>query len=329
MMNWFRKIPRYLRVIIIIVITLGLFWGIVNLFPIRKTVEGKNLWRKDDLTLISAHRGGAELNPENTKKAFDYVIVHTEYTDIVEFDVRLTKDNELVIIHDESINRTGLAVETEEIIIREHTYEELSNYNLGVNFEIDGQKPYADYSIEKAKAEGLTIMKLEDFFNEYKDERYFRIYLEIKDSGDDAKIAVDEAERILALPEYSMWSDRTMFISFSTTAVKYTLENYPNRYVAGMGVNVIGPLVGVKLGLNPLFSPKFQSIQTSMKIGKGIFQFNCATQSFVDAAHKRNQTVSFWTIDNEEDMRYLISLGVDGITTDNPELLARVLGKIE
>ena len=64
-----------------------------------------------------------------------------------------------------------------------------------------------------------------------------------------------------------------------------------------------------------------------MKVGKGFVQFNCATQNFVDAAHKRNQSVCFWTINNEEDMRYLISLGVDGITTDRPDLLAKVLGK--
>ena len=59
---------------------------------------------KVDKPIISAHRGGAELNPENTEKAFDYVILETNYTDAVEFDIRLTKDNVAVIIHDDYID---------------------------------------------------------------------------------------------------------------------------------------------------------------------------------------------------------------------------------
>ena len=90
---------KFLIVLLIIVSSLGLFWGVVNIIPTYKVVE-ENVWRKDDNVLISAHRGGAELNPENTKMAFDYVIKETSYTDIVELDLRLTKDNVIVINHD-------------------------------------------------------------------------------------------------------------------------------------------------------------------------------------------------------------------------------------
>lgn len=323
-----KMFPKSIKRLFFIFFLLVFLWGVINLLPVKKAVEGDNPWRKDELTLISAHRGGAKLNPENTKKAFDYVIRKTSYTDIVELDVRLTSENELVIIHDKSINRTGIDFETEEVVIRQHTYEELSNYNLGVNFEIDGQEPYENLTLTQAKETGLTIMRLEDFLNEYKNDRYFRVYLEIKDENDDAKIAVDEAERLLAMPEYSMWNDRVMFISFSKVAVNYTLDNYPNRYVAGMGFNLVKTIVGVKLRLNPLFNPRFHSVQTSMQIGEGFFHIKCATKSFVNTAHKRNQSISFWTVNEESDMRYLISLGVDCITTDSPDLLAQILGKI-
>ena len=46
---------------------LGAFWGVVNLIPMPKVCES-NPWMKEDKALISAHRGGAFLNPENTKK---------------------------------------------------------------------------------------------------------------------------------------------------------------------------------------------------------------------------------------------------------------------
>ena len=120
-------------------------------------------------TLISAHRGGANLNPENTKKAFDYVIKDTTYTDIVEIDVRTTKEGELVIIHDDSVNRTGINGKVDPVKINDLTYEELTNYNLGVNFESPAKVfPYREYTIEEAKEAGLTIMLLKDFLKRLK-----------------------------------------------------------------------------------------------------------------------------------------------------------------
>ena len=81
------KLKKALIIIGSILVTLGLFWLIVGLItPYQVTDE--NPWRRDK-TLISAHRGGANLNPENTQMAFDYVIIETTFTDIVEIDVRL------------------------------------------------------------------------------------------------------------------------------------------------------------------------------------------------------------------------------------------------
>lgn len=321
-----KKIPRFFRRLIYVLIVLGLFWTVVNLIKPYQVTDN-NLWKKQDMTLISAHRGGAELNPENTKMAFDYVINETNYTDIVEFDVRLTKDDELVIIHDETINRTGINNEQSDVVIRERTYEELKNYNLGVNFEKDGIKPYADISLSSAEKLGLTIMTLEDFFDRYQDSRYFRIFLEIKDKEETGILAVDKVEELLASSKYSMWDSRVMIISFSKDVVKHVVNNYPNRYVAGMGYNMVGSMIGSKLHLDSLFKVKFHSIQTSMKVKVGPFNLNCATKGFVKSAHKRNQSVVYWTINDESDMQKLIDLGADIITTDSPDILAKVLGK--
>ena len=118
-----------------------------------------------------------------------------------------------------------------------------------------------------------------------------------------------------------------MTISFSTEVVNYVLANYKDRYVAGMGYNMVPFLAGSLLGLDCLFDVKYQSVQSSMITKAGPISINCATQSFVDSAHARNQCVAFWTINDETDMRHLISLGVDVITTNSPDLLAQVLGK--
>lgn len=311
-----------------ILVSLVLFWIIVGAIEPYQVAD-VNPWRSDT-TLISAHRGGANLNPENTKMAFDYVIKDTSFTDVIELDVRLTKEDELVIIHDESINRTGLNYETDEILIRNSTYAELSEYNLGINFVKDGQKPYSDTaSLSAEDRDDLRIMKLSDFFSgDYKGYRDFKLLVEIKDSKTDGVLAADKVEELLAMEENSWWNERTMVISFSIDVVNHVLKNYPNRYVAGMGYNMIPFLIGSLLGLDSLFKIKYQSVQTSMITKAGPIMIDCATQSFIDSAHRRNQCVAYWTINERKDMETLVSLGADIITTNSPDVLADVLGRL-
>ena len=73
------------------------FFMVINMIPKKAVVEGVNPFKKNDVTLISAHRGGAFLNPENTEKAFDHVILETTYADIIEIDIHKTKDNVYVL----------------------------------------------------------------------------------------------------------------------------------------------------------------------------------------------------------------------------------------
>lgn len=142
---------KLVKVLLGIVIVLGLFWTVINIIPPYKVIEN-NPFRKGETTMISAHRGGSILNPENTEKAFDYVILETSYTDIVEIDVQTTKDGELVIIHDGTINETGINENTpsDDVKIKDTDYKDLLKYNLGVNFEDrNGNHPYRDYDIER------------------------------------------------------------------------------------------------------------------------------------------------------------------------------------
>jgi glycerophosphoryl diester phosphodiesterase len=65
-----------------------------------------------------------------------------------------------------------------------------------------------------------------------------------------------------------------------------------------------------------------------MQVEAGPIKINCATKRFVKSAHRRNQCVVFWTINEEEDMTHLINIGTDVITTDCPDVLAKLIGKI-
>jgi glycerophosphoryl diester phosphodiesterase len=76
------------------------------------------------------------------------------------------------------------------------------------------------------------------------------------------------------------------------------------------------------LHLTWLIDPPFQALQPPEKY-KGI---PIVTPRLVRAAHRQGLRVDVWTIDDEADMRRLLSYGVDGIMTDRPDVLARLLG---
>lgn len=318
---------KKIKKILIVITSICLLWLVIFLIPAPKSTK-HNEWleyrNQLNRPLISAHRGGAELNPENTKMAFDYII-DNDLADIIEFDVRLTKDNKLVIIHDETINDTALDENSEDIFVNDSTYEELLNYNFGKNFETrDGEKPYADLNIAEAKELGLTIMLLEEFLEKYQNEK-IKILIEIKDEDDLAKNAADMIIELLD-GKYNSWKDNAMIISFTDSVINYIIKEYKDQLVGALGYKIIPEIAFNKLGLEALFKANYPCIQTKMRHKYGPITINCATKSFVKQAHQRNQTVAYWTVDDKEDMELLIEIGADIITTDAPDLLSELLG---
>jgi glycerophosphoryl diester phosphodiesterase len=77
------------------------------------------------------------------------------------------------------------------------------------------------------------------------------------------------------------------------------------------------------LRIDKLYDPPFQALQPPEKY-KGVLRV--VTPRFVREAHSRGLRVDVWTIDDEPAMRRLLGFGVDGIMTDRPDVLARVLG---
>ena len=112
-----------------------------------------------------AHRCGKAVLPENTLFACKEIFNHN-LADILEMDVHLTKDNRLVVIHDDSVDRTtngkGKVVEL--------SYEEIKRLDAGFHFSTDGENfPY--------RGKGISILELEEFFKTLPNARY---YIEVK-----------------------------------------------------------------------------------------------------------------------------------------------------
>ena len=108
---------------------------------------------------IYSHRGESKYAPENTMSAF--YLAYLLKSDGIECDVRKTKDNELVLIHDKTIDRTS----NSNGKVSDLTINELHNIDFG-------NKIY----------KGEKIVKLTDFLN-YFEDKDISIFLEIKESG--------------------------------------------------------------------------------------------------------------------------------------------------
>lgn len=330
-----KKLKRFLKVIVVIVCV----WFLIGLIPpLKSTKTNEWLEYKEEINrpLISAHRGGSLINPENTEMAFDY-IVENDLADIIELDIRVTKDNKLVIIHDETIDRVAISdyqakkdadsTYKGELFVNELTYDELVKYNLGKNFKNrENKTPYADISLEEADSLGLTIMLLDEFLTKY--ENYdIKVLIEIKDNGDLATFAADETIKLLD-GKYNSWKKDAMIISFNDSVINYIAKEYPNQLIGALGYNILPEIVVHTLRLPVLYKANYPCIQTKMVNTAGPLSLKAATKSFVEQAHKRNQTIAFWTINAPEDMDVCIEIGADIITTDAPDVLSQKLGRM-
>ena len=151
--------------------------------------------------LVSAHRSGKDIAPENTMAAFKHCIESEDFNvDIYEFDLHITKDGKLILLHDDTLDRTTNSVKhfgEEGVKPSEKTYEELRELNFGENFQnTDGKYPYESLRGDEIPDE-LRAVLLEDVLDYLESNGDFRYIIEIKDSGENGKKACDELYRIL------------------------------------------------------------------------------------------------------------------------------------
>ena len=124
--------------------------------------------------LYQAHKGVSTENPENTMPAF--VAAIEQGYDIIELDVSPTRDLRFVLLHDAALNRTGRNADgselTEEIKIRDITYEEALQYDFGIRIseKFRGTKiPLFDDVLELAKTHGIKL-KIDNKYQRYTPE---------------------------------------------------------------------------------------------------------------------------------------------------------------
>lgn len=254
------------------------------------------------LPRVVAHRGDSKFYPENTLPAF--LSAREIGVDVIETDVHITRDGEIVIWHDPTLERNTDGKGT----IESHTLEELKKYDAGYTFTRDGGKSFP------FRGKGITLQTLDEALKALPDAR-FNIDLKSKDERIvDAFIGVirkNHAEK------------RICAASFHYKNLKALRRKAPDILTSVTTVEVLSLVLREKLSLLP------------RKFGrKIIFQvpekqvLRIITPSFVRKMHERDAVVMVWTINDEEAMKRLYKMGVDTLMTDDPRLLDKVAREI-
>ena len=325
-----------LRILGIILAVIVVFFAVINIIPPKKNVENNPfLVSKDGLPMIAAHRGGGANNPENTLLAFREA-VKVVGVDILESDLYLTKDGYLVYNHDSYIDETcniNGDISLEEVkalckdknnrhYIADMTLQELQQYNFGYYFEDEnGNRIYKNAAfIEGLGLQIATVDQLfAEFYEEYPDLKFI---VEIKNSGEQGK----QAARILAetLEKYPGYADQIVIGTFNQEIENELKEKYPHLLRGASTGSARNFVLSQYLGVNLFDNSDFSCLQIPLSYDIG-FKIALDKKTLIRRAHRRGIAVQYWTINDPDEMRMLIEMGVDCIMTDDPVLMKQIL----
>lgn len=274
---------------------------------------------------ISAHRSGAGVAPQNTLMAFEKMLENVDEfgVDTFEFDVQLTKDGELILLHNLTFDATSDAVEKygrKNVYASQLTYEEARELNLGENFELDGEYPYKGLRGDNIP-DNLRVAKCSeiiDYIEANDNGKDYRYIIEIKSTGKQGKEAADKLYEIIS--ERNM-KDRVIWATFQPDVADYMEKEYPDMPRSADVIEAIQFYFYSRMGWN-LDDVNVSYIALQVPYGSSAANLiNTGTKAFINYAHKYDIAVQYWTINDAEDAQYLIENGADTIMSDYPDMV--------
>ena len=259
-----------------------------------------NPFRSPHRPLVMGHRGDQTVSPENTLLALKNAALLE--LDVIETDIRMTKDNELILFHDETLDRTTNKTGS----VKNYTLDELNHVDLGYSFTLDGGKTFP------ARGQDWKVVPLRQAFDLFPEMKF---NLDIKD--------VDPlAPEILAkiIREYSR-EDSIMVGSFHHHQIQKFRKILPNVNTSASPQEIRRFLTFTALYLERFITPRYSAFQVPISHQNRTI----VTKRFVKTAHAKNLAVHVWVVNDRLTIEYLIQIGVDGIFTDDPWLLLEVL----
>ena len=236
-----------------------------------------------DKVTITAHRGDCSNAPENTMAAFEMAIENG--ADVIELDVRETKDGEIVVMHDESLMRTcGVKKKVGKL-----TYEKLSQYSAGATYKGPNKELYKD---EK-------IPTLREVIEEVGDRAELNI--ELKPAKTDKNL---EQSVVDIIEEYDYY-DNCVVTSLTYGSIRKVKEADPRIKTVYVMAVAMGDLYDLEYA--DAFSIKYRYISNDK----------------IRQAHSMGKEIYAWTINDKQTLEKMMLLDVDSIITNKPAEMRR------
>jgi glycerophosphoryl diester phosphodiesterase len=246
--------------------------------------------QKKSRPLVVAHRGSSGSAPENTLAAFRLAV--EEGADMIELDVRMSRDFHLVVHHDRNVRRTTNG----EGFIWDKTLNELRMLDAGSWYD------------QRFKGEQIpTLRQVMEMLPDH-----VTLNIEAKTDGDPRKRNHFEECCILIIME-KKFEERAIVSSFDHKFLKRMHDLFPS----------------IKTGA--LYVPVRDMAKKPSTIARktGASAFNCSVtqlrRRFVDDAHAHKLIVGCYTINNEKQLAKMLHYGVDAVITNFPGEISRIL----
>ena len=260
-----------------------------------QNIDYSSFWypKKDHIPVLG-HRGICAKYPENTMSSFAAAI--DLGVDLIEFDINVTADNELVIVHDNDITRTS----DHAGLTRNYTLAELKTFNFAAKFEQ-----------WKAKEEILTLRELLKYVVSRSETLLLNV--EIKDYANET---VDKT--IATLKEFDI-CERCVIACFDAGVLRYTKKNYPfmrlqgfpGRYMSNFTEDTYDVMFGMGIPIS------WKDVLGDESIAK-------------DVAFARSKNILPWLFvaDSEKEVARCVKLGAANITGNDPKIALNTLRKM-
>ena len=239
-------------------------------------------------TLSIAHRGASGMAPENTLAAIDRAIKLG--VDLVEIDLRVTGDGRLVVIHDSTVDRTTNG----HGAVKDITLEEIRKLKAGEWFDPPFSRervPLLEEVLDLTRKNALLLVEI--------------------------KAKAISGLLVEAIKELKA-SEEVVVQSFHPDSIQQVRELEPRIPAA------------LLVGRFPVGHTRWRGrtlVKNSLAVGANALaiSYHAVTPSLVEEVHLRGLALWTWTVDEEMAMQKMIQTGADGIITNHPDRLHRLL----
>jgi glycerophosphoryl diester phosphodiesterase len=241
---------------------------------------------------LFAHRGASGTAPENTLEAFAEGLAAG--ADRLELDIHATADGEIVVFHDETLERTTNG----RGLVRARTLAELKKLDAGYNFRDEsGRFPW--------RGKGVRVATLAEVLEEFPG-----VPLNVELKYDDGK----EAEAFFDVVDAHDARDRVLAAAFEDHIIQ-RLRHVGRDVVTSLSAAEVAQFVGGCLtdNLHDYVAPG-----RALQVPPRHEDIEIVTPAFVESAHRFGMEVHVWTINDEAEMERLLDLGIDGLMSDFP-----------